>query len=119
MKTSTASAVLAALLATAAYAAPVVDERFPYTGPKVPIGDWVDNTVNGNGKGFVRLTELPAVQPKHKKPTNNVNTIALAYVPAGMNIHYQTPFGLGEEPSVKWGLDPKKLDKVTKGQSHT
>jgi hypothetical protein len=35
-----------------------VDTRFPYTGPEVPIGDWVDATVNGNGKGFIRLVEV-------------------------------------------------------------
>jgi len=40
-----------------------VDTRFPYTGPAVPIGDWVDATVNGNGKGFIRLVEPPAVAP--------------------------------------------------------
>jgi hypothetical protein len=40
-----------------------VDTRYPYTGPAIPAGDWVDPTVNGNGKGFPRLVEPLAVQP--------------------------------------------------------
>lgn len=57
-----------------------VDTRFPYTGPKVPIGDWVDNTINGNGKGFPRLVEPPAVMPGTSKPKNNINVISTSYV---------------------------------------
>jgi len=50
----------------------------PYTGPVIPIADWADQTVNGNGNGFTRLNEPPAVWPSSEKPTNNINTIALA-----------------------------------------
>lgn len=124
MKATTASALLAALSATSLTAVqaapkPVVDETYPYTGPAIPVGDWVDPTVNGNGKGFPRLVEAPAVQPKSKNPTNNINVISLAFLPKGINIHYQTPFGLGEAPKVKWGLHPSSLDQTTTGYSHT
>ncbi|TAQ88942.1 hypothetical protein B7494_g2715 [Chlorociboria aeruginascens] len=89
--------------------APTQDEKrdvytnYPYTGPAIPVGDWVDSTVKGNGKGFPRLVEPPAVKPAKKKPSNNVNVIALSYVPNGVNIHYQTPFGLGNAPIIHWG----------------
>jgi hypothetical protein len=73
------------------------------TGPDIPVGDWVDPTVNGNGKGFPRLVEPPAVKPASRKPRNNVNVISLSYIPEGVSIHYQTPFGLGTTPLVKWG----------------
>ncbi|RDW57066.1 purple acid phosphatase-3 [Coleophoma cylindrospora] len=121
MKTSTASsALLGALSAlTCVYAAPVVDEEYPYTGPAVPVGDWVDPSINGNGKGFPRLVEPPAVQPASANPTNNINVIALAYVPNGINIHYQTPFGLGVVPSVKWGTLATNLNQTATGFSHT
>lgn len=122
MKAAAASALIAALSATtftAVHAAPVVDETYPYNGPTVPVGDWVDQTVNGNGKGFPRLVEAPAVKPKHENPTNNINVISLAYLPKGINIHYQTPFGLGEAPKVKYGTDAKKLHQVATGYSHT
>lgn len=124
MKGTTASALLAALTATtttfkAVNAVPVVDETYPYKGPAIPIGDWVDPTVNGNGKGFPRLVEAPAVRPKVDNPTNNVNVISLSYLPQGINIHYQTPFGLGELPKVKWGTNPKHLEQETTGYSHT
>lgn len=101
------------------HADPDVDTRYPYEGPEIPIGDWVDYTVNGNGKGFPRLVEPPAVVPKSDNPTNNVNVISISYIPDGVNIHYQTPFGLGEAPSVKWGETPELLNKVTSGYSHT
>lgn len=119
MKTTTASALLVALAATAAQARPVVDETYPYTGPSVPVGDWVDPTINGNGKGFPRLVEPPAVKPASANPTNNVNVISLSYLPRGMHIHYQTPFGLGASPSVKWGKHPKHLNGTARGVSHT
>ncbi|KAE8356387.1 acid phosphatase AphA [Aspergillus coremiiformis] len=119
MKAITASALLVALSATAAQARPVVDESYPYNGPAIPVGDWVDPTVNGNGKGFPRLVEAPAVKPATKNPKNNVNVISLAYVPNGMHIHYQTPFGLGTAPSVKWGTKPHKLDNLAQGYTHT
>jgi hypothetical protein len=96
-----------------------VDTRFPYTGPAVPIADWVDQTINGNGKGYPRLVEAPAVKPASSNPTNNINVIALAYLPDGMNIHYQTPFGLGVNPSVKWGLTKDALINTATGSSHT
>lgn len=60
------AALLAALPATAAPATEAkrdVDTRYPYLGPDIPIGDWVDATVKGNGKGFIRLVESPAVKP--------------------------------------------------------
>lgn len=124
MKATTASALLAALSATTftavnAAPAPDVDETYPYNGPAIPVGDWVDPTVNGNGKGFPRLVEAPAVQPKHKHPTNNINVISLAFMPKGINVHYQTPFGLGEAPKIKYGTDPKKLHQEATGYSHT
>ncbi|TPX07727.1 uncharacterized protein E0L32_010623 [Thyridium curvatum] len=109
----------AALLAVASEAVPTVDTTYPYTGPEVPVGDWVDPTVNGNGKGFPRLVEAPAVKPATANPTNNVNVIALAYVPQGMNIHYQTPFGLGVAPSVKWGTSASALTNTATGATHS
>ncbi|TKA65427.1 Acid phosphatase [Friedmanniomyces simplex] len=113
MKASVGSAALfSAILANAAPAKEVnardVDTRFPYTGPAVPVADWVDPDPNGNGKGFIRLVEPPAVKPKNSKPTNNINVISTAFVPGGITVHYQTPFGLGEAPAVKYG--PKKND---------
>jgi hypothetical protein len=120
MRTTTALFVLGALsTATNAVPAPVVDTLYPYTGPDVPIGDWVDPTINGNGKGYQRLSEPPAVKPASENPTNNVNVISLAYLPDGMNVHYQTPFGLGVSPSVKWGTSPNKLDQTATGNSRT
>ncbi|KAG9694524.1 acid phosphatase AphA, partial [Aureobasidium melanogenum] len=96
-----------------------VDTRFPYTGPTIPVGDWVDPTVNGNGKGFPRLVEAPAVKPSSANPTNNVNVISLAYVPGGMHIHFQTPFGLGGAPKVQWGTTQDNLCNTAVGQSNT
>ena len=120
MKSTTAAVALSALLATVhAAPKPDVDETYPYTGPAVPVGDWVDPDPNGNGKGFPRLVEAPAVTPSSDNPTNNINVIALSYVPQGINIHYQTPFGLGEDPSVKWGSSAHSLDKKATGYSHT
>jgi hypothetical protein len=124
MKATTASALLSVLASVHSGAAvpPVkrdVDTRFPYTGPKVPIGDWVDQTVKGNGKGFPRLVEAPAVKPVAAKPKNNVNVISVAYIPNGVNIHYQTPFGLGEDPSVMWGTKENSLSKKATGSTIT
>lgn len=59
------------------------------------------------------------MKPASSSPTNNVNVIALSYVPAGMAIHYQTPFGLGEAPAVKWGTTMADLDYFATGESHT
>ncbi|KAF8855510.1 Metallo-dependent phosphatase [Acephala macrosclerotiorum] len=126
MKGTTASALLGALSAVAAYAVPApdvdsrdVDDRFPYTGPAIPVGDWIDPTVNGNGKGFPRLVEPPAVKPATANPTNNINVIALSYIPNGMSIHYQTPFGLGVSPQIQWGTTATDLEYQATGYSHT
>jgi hypothetical protein len=122
MKATTASALLGAFAAfciETAGSVPTVDESYPYTGPAVPVGDWIDPTINGNGKGFPRLVEPPAVVPSSRNPTNNINVIALSYVPQGINIHYQTPFGLGVTPSVSWGTSPTALDSKASGISHT
>ncbi|KAF2234884.1 acid phosphatase [Viridothelium virens] len=113
---------LFALSADAAVAIPFqgkrdVDTRYPYTGPAVPIGDWVDQTVKGNGKGFPRLVEPPAVKPANSTVTNNVNVISLSYIPNGVNVHYQTPFGLDANPTVHWGLSPSNLCNSSTGQT--
>lgn len=89
-----------------------VDTRFPYTGPTIPVGDWVDPTVNGNGKGFPRLVEAPAVTPASANPTNNINVISLSYVPGGINIHFQTPFGINAVPTVKYGTSASSLTQT-------
>lgn len=120
----THAATVAIVLAAVAIAAPStvkrdVDTHYPYTGPEVPVGDWADPTVKGNGKGFPRLVEPPAVKPNNDRPTNNVNVISLSYLPGGINIHYQTPFGLGVAPEVSWGTDPEHLNNKAVGVSHT
>lgn len=120
MKAITALSLLAiSAVGVGAAPMPTVDDRYPYTGPAIPVGDWVDPTVKGNGKGFPRLVEPPAVKPATANPSNNVNVVALSYIPGGINIHYQTPFGLGVAPSVKWGTSSKNLNHLTSGQSHT
>ncbi|KAF9773999.1 hypothetical protein IL306_008072 [Fusarium sp. DS 682] len=118
--------LLAAILAALTQSAHTVDEKYPYLGPKVPIGDWVDPTINGNGKGFPRLVEPPAVKPASANPTNNINVISPSYIPAkrggttvGINIHYQTPFGLGVAPLVHWGTSPSVLNNLATGSSVT
>jgi hypothetical protein len=118
MKT-TSFALLGALSAATVRAVPVVDESFPYTGPAIPVADWVDTTVNGNGKGFPRLVEPPAVKPATSNPTNNINVISLAYIPEGINIHFQTPFGLTGAPSVSWGTSKTSLKSTASGSSAT
>lgn len=115
----TTATIAGALLANSVNAKPVVDTVYPYTGPEVPVGDWVDGTVNGNGKGFPRLVEPPAVKPASKNPTNNINVISVAYAGSGVNIHYQTPFGLGTNPEVKWGSSPNALVNTQTGSSHS
>ena len=119
MKSITLVALLGALSTIDAVAVPTVDDRYPYTGPAIPIGEWVDPTVSGNGKGFPRLVEPPAVKPATANPTNNINVIALSYVPAGINIHFQTPFGLGVAPSLQWGTSPTDLDYQATGYTNT
>lgn len=120
---STAAILAAAWTAGLVVAAPPakrdVDTRYPYTGPKVPIGDWVDNTIKGNGKGFPRLVEPPAVKPSSSSPKNNINVISVSYIPDGVNIHYQTPFGLTSEPTVHWGTSAKDLSKKATGSTNT
>ena len=115
---------LGLLLALSADSAPIkdkrdVDTRYPYTGPAVPVGDWVDPTINGNGKGFPRLVEPPAVKPAKSNPSNNINVISLSYLPNGVNIHYQTPFGLDGAPTVHWGTNPWDLPYTSAGQTGT
>lgn len=117
MKATIASALLACSVAV--NGRPTVDTKYPYKGPDVPVGDWVDPTINGNGKGFARLVEPPAVKPYSSHPTNNINVISLSYIPDGMHVHYQTPFGLGKAPTIKWGKDPRRLNRIAKGYTHT
>ncbi|TVY90126.1 Acid phosphatase [Lachnellula willkommii] len=126
MKTTTVPALLGALSAICVRAIPVddldtrdVDTRYPYKGPAVPVADWVDPSINGNGKGFPRLVEAPAVAPASSNPTNNINVISLSYLPTGVNIHYQTPFGLDESPLVTWGNSSTDLSNKASGISHT
>lgn len=125
MKTSSSAVLIGTLLSASADSAAVhavprdVDTRFPYTGPDVPIGDWVDPTVKGNGKGFPRLVEPPAVRPNSSNPSNNVNVVSLAYIPKGVNIHYQTPFGLSGAPSVHWGKAEDDLCYTAVGQTRS
>lgn len=100
-------------------AAPEVDTRYPYKGPDIPIFDWNDQTINGDGKGFMRLSEPAAVQPSGDDPTNNINVISLAYLPEGINIHYQTPFGLDDDPKVAWGTSSNHLKHTTSGHTRS
>lgn len=96
-----------------------VDTRFPYKGPAVPVGDWVDPTINGNGKGFPRLVEPPAVKPSSSKPSNNINVITVSYTPNGINVHFQTPFGLDKDPTVHWGDSADNLCNTATGSTST
>lgn len=114
----TAAAILGAVCVSAV-PTPDVDTLYPYTGPTIPIADWVDQTVQGNGKGYPRLVEPPAVKPAYGNASNNVNVISLSYVPSGVNIHFQTPFGLNDLPTVFWGLHAKNLTCMNKGQTKT
>ncbi|KID78034.1 Acid phosphatase [Metarhizium brunneum] len=114
-----AAAIVGSALASSAQSKPTADERYPYNGPDVPIGDWVDKTVEGNGKGFPRLVEPPAVKPARANPSNNVNVISLSYAGNGVNIHYQTPFGLGASPSVAWGTSAGSLTSIATGSSRS
>ncbi|KAK2589432.1 hypothetical protein QQS21_012889, partial [Conoideocrella luteorostrata] len=120
MKTYTVDAIVGLLsLAATTHGVPTSDQSFPYNGPDVPIGDWVGNTVKGNGKGYPRLVEPPAVKPSSANPTNNVNVISLSYAGDGINIHYQTPFGLGVSPSVTWGTTANALTNTATGSSRS
>lgn len=111
------------LVAALAYAVPSqekrdVDTAYSYNGPEIPIGDLVDISVKGNGTGYRRLREPPAVRP-HGEVTNNINVISTAFWPGGMNVHFQTPFGIGEDPRVFYGESKDKLKRVAKGTTHT
>lgn len=124
MKAVTASVLAGALLtlsadATATLKGRDVDTMYPYKGPKVPVGDLIDQTVNGNGKGWERVVEAPAVAPSSANPTNNINVINTAYFPGGMNVHFQTPFGLGSSPAIKWGKSADTLTNTATGSSKT
>ena len=125
MKTSSVAAGVAAALLTGVNGLSLPLERrdvytnYPYTGPAVPIADWVDQSINGNGKGFIRLVEKPAVKPSMKNPSNNINTIKLSYVPGGINVHFSTPFGLGVAPSLMYGTDSGNLKKMVSGATTT
>lgn len=121
MKGVVGTALLSAILANAAPAkeARDVDTTYPYTGPAIPVGDWVDQTANGNGKGFPRLVEPPAVKPSSSSPSNNINVINTAYVPNGINVHFQTPFGLDAAPTVKYGTRVNDLRFTATGSSKT
>jgi hypothetical protein len=123
MKTTTLAGAVAAVAALVE-ALPSNERRdvyvnYPYTGPSTPIADWVDQSINGNGKGFIRLVEAPAVKPAKIKPTNNINVISLAYVPGGMNVHFSTPFSLGVAPSLTYGVDSGNLQKFATGVTST
>lgn len=97
-----------------------VDTLYPYNGPEIPVGDWVDPSVNGvEGSGFPRLVEPPAVAPASENPTNNINVISLSYIPNGVGVHFQTPFGLDEDPTIYWGEASTNLTCMTKGKSST
>ncbi|EIW65876.1 hypothetical protein TREMEDRAFT_46104 [Tremella mesenterica DSM 1558] len=99
---------------------PYVDTAYPYKGPKIPVGDWVNQSPSFYSVGgFPRLTEPPAVLPHSPNPTNNINVISMAYMPNGMHIHFQTPFGIGGEPCVNWGTSIGTLDQTTKGWTRT
>lgn len=126
MKTPASHVLIGALLSAGAHSAAVhaaprnVDTRFPYTGPDdVPVGDWMNPTVKGNRKGFPRLVEAPVVTPASSEPSNNVNVLSLAYIPKGVNIHYQTPFGLNGAPSIHWGKAKNDLCYKAVGQTRS
>lgn len=117
------------LLATAGQAAVVpreplvareVDTSFPYNGPEIPFGDPVNPTLDGSKGGYPRLWEPPAVTPPPGNTvTNNINVISSALFPGGINIHFQTPFGIGCDPVIEWGESKDKLKKKSKGKTTT
>lgn len=121
------AALLAVLPLIAAAPAPAVrkqprdvDTTYPYTGPEVPIGDLMDPTIEGNGKGFIRVREPPAVTPAPGiTVTNNINVISTALLNGGIQIHFQTPFGIGNDPKVLYGTSPTKLNKSASGTTNT
>ncbi|GAA5979964.1 hypothetical protein JCM10908_001483 [Rhodotorula pacifica] len=98
-----------------------VDTRFPYTGPAVPVGDWLDQTVQGSGKGYTRLYKDPAVLPAANVSVldikNNINVISTSFLPGGINVHFQTPFGIGSDPIVKWGYSADKVNNTAQGNT--
>ena len=113
------SATLLSTVLAAPATFPFVDTRFPYTGAQLPNSDPLDPTAAGNGKGFPRVYEPPAVSPPPgTKITNNINIINLAYVPGGMNIHFSTPYDIAGTACVDWGTSPDQLSTNTKGYTN-
>lgn len=126
MKANTVSALVGAALLAAVPTSSTptirqrdVDTRYPYKGPAIPIGDFVDATVNGNGKGFIRLVEPPAVQSTSSNPSNSINVVSLAYIPTGMAVHFQTPFGFNGAPIIHWGENKDSLSNTATGYTTT
>jgi hypothetical protein len=74
----------------------------------------LDQTVQGNGKGYERLYKDPAVLPAPDMSvldvTNNINVISTSFLPTGINIHFQTPYGIGSDPVVRWGYSADALN---------
>ena len=112
---------LIGLLVEAAPFYPFVDStRYPYTGPAIPNADPGDQTINGNGVGYPRIKEPPAVvPPEGSVVTNNINVIALSYLPTGMTVHFQTPFGIGADPMIMWGTSADCIKNKTSGSTET
>ena len=123
MFVSMTTGLVGLLLASSALAAPFyphVDTQHPYTGPAIPNSDPGDQTLEGNGLGFPRLYQHPAVQPlPGATVTNNINVISLSYLPQGMTVHFQTSFGIDGEPCIWWGTVPDQLNNNTKGWTET
>jgi len=59
------------------------------------------------------------VTPATANPTNNINVINMAFVPGGMNIHFQTTYGLGQAPKLVYGSTPSDLSMTATGASST
>lgn len=59
------------------------------------------------------------MKPASKNPSNNVNVIQLSYVPGGMNIRYQTPFGIDGVPTIQWGTQPNAVHNTATGTTKT
>lgn len=97
-----------------------VDTTHPYVGPVIPIGDPANPTLDASKGGYPRLWEPPAVSPPPGVAvTNNINVISTALFPGGVNVHFQTPYGIGGRPVVKYGKHPHELDQEATGTTHT
>ena len=113
-------AVILALPSLAAPYYPHVDTQYVYTGPAIPNSDPGDQSLGGSGLGFPRLYQAPAVSPPPGfNATNNINVISLSYLPDGMTIHFQTPFGIGGDPCVWYGTFQDSLKNQSKGWTET